>query len=103
MVLDIPTSSQWSFDVSFCPKNPIVVSSCTFDGRISMYGLSGGAQQPVTSSKLADSFPGMDMSMSHAPLPTQPTSSQQLRDPPKWMKRPSGVSFAVSCKCIQEN
>ncbi|CAL8099465.1 unnamed protein product [Orchesella dallaii] len=100
MVLDIPTSSQWSFDVSFCPKNPIVASSCTFDGRISMYGLSGGAQQPVTSSKLADSFPGMDMSMSHAPLPTQPTTSQQLRDPPKWMKRPSGVSFAFGGRLI---
>lgn len=96
MVLDIPTASQWSFDVSFCPKNPIILSSCTFDGRISLYGLSGGAQQPVTSSKLADSFPGMDMSISNAPVPSQQTTSQQIRDPPKWYKRPAGVSFAVS-------
>lgn len=95
MVYEIPTSSQWSFDVAFCPRNPLVVSSCSFDGRISIYGLSGGAQIPVTSSKLADSFPGMDMSMSHAPVPAQATTPQQLRDPPKWMKRPAGASFAV--------
>lgn len=95
MVLDIPTASQWSFDVSFCPRNPLVFSTSTFDGRITIHGLSGGAQQPVTSSKLADSFPGMDMSISNAPVPAQQTAPQQLRDPPKWLKRPSGVSFAV--------
>jgi hypothetical protein len=96
MVLDMPTSCQWSFDVSFCPRNPIVLSTSSFDGRISLYSLAGGSQQPVTSSKLADSFPGMDLDMSHTPVPAQKPISLNLRDAPKWLKRPCGASFAVS-------
>ena len=93
---DIQTSCQWSFDVSFCPKNPVVISTSSFDGRISVFGLSGGCQQPVTTSKLADSFPGMDMDISHTPVPVQKPASVHLRDAPKWLKRPCGASFAVS-------
>jgi len=96
MLCDIPTSSQYSFDVSFCPKNPIVIASSSYDGRVSIFGLSGGAQTPVTSSKLADSFPGMDLTMTNTAIPSQQPSLLQLRDAPKWLKRPCGASFAVS-------
>jgi protein transport protein SEC31 len=95
MVCEIPTSSQYSFDVSFCPKNPIVIASSSYDGRVSIFGVSGGVQTPVTSSKLADSFPGMDMALS-TPVPSQQPAFLQLRDAPKWFKRPCGASFAVS-------
>jgi len=38
----------------------------------------------------------MDMTMSHAPVPSQKPTVFQLRDPPKWLKRPCGASFTVS-------
>ncbi|CAG7824437.1 unnamed protein product [Allacma fusca] len=101
LLCEIPTTSQWSFDVSFCPRNPLVISSCSFDGRVSIFGLSGGAQQPVTSSKLADSFPGMDMTIAQTPVPTQKPATLQLRDAPKWLKRPCGASFAFGGKLIK--
>jgi protein transport protein SEC31 len=96
MVLDMPTSVQWAFDVSFCPRNPVLISTSSFDGRISLYSLAGGTQLPVTSSNLAESFPGMDLNMTHAPVPAQKPLSLNLRDAPKWLKRPCGASFAVS-------
>ena len=44
VVFELPTSSQWSFDVQFCPRNPAVISSSSFDGHVSIYSLMGGSK-----------------------------------------------------------
>lgn len=41
------------------------------------------------------------MDLSHAPVPTQKPAPVNLRDPPKWLKRPCGASFAVSMSCTE--
>ena len=48
VVYELPTSNQWSFDVQWCPRNPGVISSCSFDGHISVYSLMGGGHPPTT-------------------------------------------------------
>ena len=48
VVYELPTSNQWSFDVQWCPRNPGVISSCSFDGHISIYSLMGGGHPPAT-------------------------------------------------------
>ena len=45
VLCELSSSSQWSFDVSFCPRNPAVVAAASFDGRVSVYSLMGGQQQ----------------------------------------------------------
>ena len=42
VVCELASSTQWSFDVSWCPRNPAVIASASFDGRVS---LMGGQQQ----------------------------------------------------------
>ena len=42
IVAELPTSNQWSFDVSWCPRNPVIIASPNFDGRVSLYSLMGG-------------------------------------------------------------
>ena len=57
---ELPTSNQWSFDVSWCPRNPGVIASASFDGRVSVYSLMGGQQQVQPNNKVTDSFgPGL--------------------------------------------
>ena len=34
VLYEMPLSSQWSFDVQWCPRNPSVISSCAFDGHV---------------------------------------------------------------------
>ena len=37
--------NQWSFNVSWCPRNPAVIAASSFDSRVSIYSLMGGQQQ----------------------------------------------------------
>lgn len=52
VVYELPTSNQWSFDVQWCPRNPAIISSCSFDGHISVYSLMGGGKAPEPSAKV---------------------------------------------------
>lgn len=45
---ELASSNQWSFDVSWCPRNPAVIASSSFDGHVSVYSLMGGQQQVWT-------------------------------------------------------
>ena len=51
VVYELPTSNQWSFDIAWCPRNPAVISSASFDGHISVYSLMGGGQRPTLASR----------------------------------------------------
>ncbi|KAJ9593994.1 hypothetical protein L9F63_014589, partial [Diploptera punctata] len=99
VVCEISTVNQWHFDVSWCPRNPALISCSSFDGRVSVYSLTGGQQQMQTSTKIADSFPGME-SYVQAPVPQQQHSSVDLRKPPKWLRRPVGASFGFNGKLV---
>ena len=42
VVYELPTTAQWSFDVAWCPRNPAMVCSSSFDGHVSVFSLMGG-------------------------------------------------------------
>jgi protein transport protein SEC31 len=102
VVYEFPTGSQWSFDVQWCPRNPAVVSSCSFDGRVSVYSLMGSALPAQTSSKVAEAFTLDSFSQ---PLPqhtadVNAANQTMLKKPPKWLRRPVGASFAFGGKLV---
>ena len=49
VVYELPATSQWIFEVHWCPRNPAIISTSSFDGHISMYSLlgGGGGAQPT--------------------------------------------------------
>lgn len=101
MVCEIPAGNQWHFDVAWCPRNPAVISSASFDGHVGIYSLLGGQQQAQASPRLAESFPGAD-TMAQLPPAYQQQQQQQragvsisLLKPPKWLRKPVGASFGV--------
>ncbi len=112
VLCELATSGQWSFDVSWCPRNPAVIAASSFDGRVSVYSLLGGQAQSAAdlsaaaaaSSNIADSFPGMEamrpvsVSPGQQASQAQAASAQQLRKPPKWLRRPCGASFGFGGK-----
>nr|CAD7198533.1 unnamed protein product [Timema douglasi] len=99
VVCDLTTTNQWLFDVSWCPRNPALIASASFDGHVSVYSLMGGQQQAQTTNKIADSFPGMDQ-FAQAPPTQQHQVSVDLRKAPKWLRRPCGVSFGFGGKLV---
>lgn len=97
VICEINSSYQWNFDVSWCPRNPALFASSSFDGHVSVYSVVGGPQQVQTSNKIADSFPGMEL-YSQAPVPQSHQLPVELRKPPKWLRKPAGAAFGVSMK-----
>ncbi|NXT46669.1 SC31B protein, partial [Pluvianellus socialis] len=111
VVYELPIRSQWCFDVQWCPRNPSVFSAATFDGWINIYSVMGGnleAQQKTQADKISSSFNNLDPFGTGQMLPplqvpeqvAQTTLIPPLKKPPKWIRRPVGVSFAFGGKLI---
>uniref|UniRef100_A0A7N8Y550 Protein transport protein Sec31A n=1 Tax=Mastacembelus armatus TaxID=205130 RepID=A0A7N8Y550_9TELE len=111
VIYELPTTNQWCFDVQWCPRNPALLSTASFDGRITVYSVMGGslkAQQQSTADKISSSFDAMDPFGTGQVLPPlqipQPTAQDTivppLKKPPKWIRRPVGASFAFGGKLI---
>ncbi|KAJ8346349.1 hypothetical protein SKAU_G00277500 [Synaphobranchus kaupii] len=111
VLYELPTSTQWCFDIQWCPRNPAVLSAAAFDGHISIYSIMGGSnqdliQQPVD--QISTSFGNMDpFGMGQALPPLQLPQSNApksaitpLKKPPKWIRRPVGASFAFGGKLV---
>ncbi|XP_075785611.1 protein transport protein Sec31A isoform X6 [Pelodiscus sinensis] len=111
VLYELPTNTQWCFDVQWCPRNPAVLSAASFDGRISIYSIMGGSTDSLRqkqADKLSSSFGNLDPFGTGQPLPPlqlpQQTSPQNtvlpLKKPPKWLRRPVGASFAFGGKLV---
>lgn len=83
--------------MSWCPRHPGLIASSSFDGYAVVYSLLGGYEQTSmgTSSKIVDSFPGMDP-FTQPPPTVQTEKTALLTKAPKWLKKPFGASFGVS-------
>jgi protein transport protein SEC31 len=101
ILYELPTNSQWCFDIDWSRRNPNLVAASSFEGQINVYSLMGGKYNVMhqTSSKIMDSFGVVD-NFNNVNLNQQQQQQtthvvQQLKLAPKWMKRPCGASFAV--------
>ncbi|XP_017293554.1 protein transport protein Sec31A isoform X2 [Kryptolebias marmoratus] len=111
VIYELPTTNQWCFDVQWCPRNPALLSTASFDGRITVYSVMGGslkAQQQSTVDKISSSFDSMDPFGTGQVLPPLPVPQPGVQDtiipplkkPPKWVRRPVGASFGFGGKLI---
>ncbi|XP_059395575.1 protein transport protein Sec31A-like isoform X2 [Carassius carassius] len=111
VLYELPTSTQWCFDIQWCPRNPAVLSAAAFDGRISIYSIMGGSNDNASTlqaEQLSSSFGNMDpfgTGKTLPPLQLPPTAPSQstvtpLKKPPKWICRPVGASFAFGGKLV---
>ncbi|XP_053887086.1 protein transport protein Sec31A isoform X8 [Malaclemys terrapin pileata] len=111
VLYELPTNTQWCFDVQWCPRNPAILSAASFDGRISIYSILGGSTDGLRQKqvdKLSSSFGNLDPFGTGQPLPPlqlpQQTTPQStvlpLKKPPKWVRRPVGASFSFGGKLV---
>uniref|UniRef100_A0A8B9CBU0 Protein transport protein Sec31A n=1 Tax=Anser brachyrhynchus TaxID=132585 RepID=A0A8B9CBU0_9AVES len=102
VLYELPTNTQWCFDIQWCPRNPAVLSAASFDGRISVYSIMGGStdglrqkqvDQVLRSTQiLPPLFLFLSKLSSSVVLP--------LKKPPKWIRRPVGASFSFGGKLV---
>ncbi|KAM6345888.1 protein transport protein Sec31A isoform 3-T3 [Podargus strigoides] len=111
VLYELPSNTQWCFDIQWCPRNPAVMSAASFDGRISIYSIMGGSTDGLRQKQvdqLSSSFGNLDPFGTGQPLPPlqlpQQTTPQSvilpLKKPPKWIRRPVGASFSFGGKLV---
>ncbi|KAF6132774.1 SEC31-like protein A, COPII coat complex component [Phyllostomus discolor] len=111
VLYELPTNTQWCFDIQWCPRNPAVLSAASFDGRISVYSIMGGNADGLRQKqvhKLSSSFGNLDPFGTGQPLPPLQIPQQAaqhhivlpLKKPPKWIRRPIGASFSFGGKLV---
>ncbi|CAL8318276.1 unnamed protein product [Lota lota] len=113
VLYELPTSTQWCFDIQWCPRNPAVLSAAAFDGNIGIYSIMGGsshAQSQREADQISNSFGNMDpfgtghalppLQLPQAPHTTPTALVNPLKKPPKWIRRPVGASFAFGGKLV---
>ncbi|XP_033920327.1 protein transport protein Sec31A isoform X11 [Melopsittacus undulatus] len=111
VLYELPTNTQWCFDIQWCPRNPAILSAASFDGRISIYSIMGGSTDGLRqkqADQLSLSFGNLDPFGTGQPLPPlqlpQQTASKSivlpLKKPPKWIRCPVGASFSFGGKLV---
>ncbi|NXH48523.1 SC31A protein, partial [Dicaeum eximium] len=111
VLYELPTNTQWCFDIQWCPRNPAVLSAASFDGRISVYSIMGGSADGLRQKQvdqLSSSFGNLDPFGTGQPLPPLQLPQQAapqsvvmpLKKPPKWIRRPMGASFSFGGKLV---
>lgn len=97
MLGEFPIGTNWMFQTRFNPKNPNLVASASFDGKISIQSLQskGGVAKGDTNSGALD---GADFFDQASFDPQGPSFS--LKQAPRWYKRPVGASFGFGGKLV---
>lgn len=84
----LPVASNWAYQVEWCPRDPDILATASFDGTIGIHSLQSTNQEvgaPPTPNASDDVF---------APSYHQNfETTLSLKQPPKWLKRPVGGSF----------
>ena len=80
LLCELPPAANWTFDVQWSPRIPALLSSCSFDGEVTIHSLQDA-------SAAAPGGGGAKRSM-HAP---------------KWLRRPCGASFGFGGKLLVHN
>jgi protein transport protein SEC31 len=93
----LPPSANWSFEVQWCPRNPDLLATASFDGKIGIHSLQA-TNQAIADTLPADGADIFDSTALHA------TSSNQhpisLTQAPKWHRRPSSAAFGFGGKLV---
>lgn len=84
----LPIASNWAYQVEWCPRDPDILATASFDGSIGIHSIQSTNQEegaPPTPSATDDVF---------APSYHQNfETTLSLKQPPKWLKRPVGGVF----------
>lgn len=103
IVAESAQAADWDFDVKWSPRIPGLYLSSSFDGRLSVSSILTATSSPAVTSEtanaLAESF-GESASGFQTGMAMQSPRSAEAQSvkystsrPPKWLKRPSSVSF----------
>ncbi|KAG0147287.1 hypothetical protein CROQUDRAFT_91729 [Cronartium quercuum f. sp. fusiforme G11] len=104
VVAELAPSSNWSFQTEWCPKNPDLVATASFDGRIAIHSLQSTGEEADPSQPQLSAAPtadGSDIFGDQGILALNSAKAAvSLKQAPKWHKRPVSATFAFGGKLV---
>ena len=95
---DYPVVTNWTFQTRWNPHNPNMFATASFDGKVQVQTLQNTNPSASQESEQAHAADGEDF---FSRAPTQPqASSFSLQKAPKWLERPTSVSFGFGGRLI---
>ena len=105
MVGELPSSSNWTFDVQWSPRNPDLLATASFDGKIGVHSLQAisandeaAAAAAAAQAQAQSAGDGADFFNNMPTAVAQPGVS--LKQPPKWLRRPVSATFAFGGQLV---
>ncbi|KAF8318711.1 hypothetical protein DL93DRAFT_2164889 [Clavulina sp. PMI_390] len=95
LIGELPTASNWAFHVEWSPRNPDIFATAFFDGTIGIHSLQT-TNDAASSSAPAPVDNNADIFDQGSAVTSQPALS--LKQPPKWLRRPSSATFGFGGK-----
>ncbi|PGH03897.1 protein transporter SEC31 [Helicocarpus griseus UAMH5409] len=97
---EFPVVTNWTFQTRFNPHNPNMFATASFDGKIAVQTLQNTKSDAVTQAGASQAQP-LDDEDFFAKAQTQPqVQTFSLPKPPRWMQRPSSVTFGFGGRVI---
>ncbi|KAF7964892.1 hypothetical protein HWV62_1789 [Athelia sp. TMB] len=95
---ELPSADNWAFQVDWCPRNPDLLATAFFDGTIGIHSIQStneaASQAPASApTDGADIFDGPGYSRASQ-------STLSLKQPPKWLRRPTSNAFGFGGKLV---
>ncbi|WVO18366.1 hypothetical protein L204_106081 [Cryptococcus depauperatus] len=95
IVGELPLSGDWSFQTSWCPRNPDLLATASFDGHIGIHSLQTTSLPDQSTQKLSETATADDVfgALSNEQPIESTANVVSLRQAPKWLRRPVSATF----------
>lgn len=97
---EFPLVMNWTFQTRWNPHNPNILATASFDGKIAIQTIQNTKAE--ANQKGAGNDQALDGEDFFSKAQTQPQGTAfSLPKPPKWLERPTGVSFGFGGKVVK--
>lgn len=97
---ELAQDTNWTFQTEWCPRNPDLLASASFDGKISVYSLQNSGSDEAESAPVDTANDDPFSAAMNASAAANAASTFALKQPPKWLRCPVGASFGFGGKLV---
>ncbi|KAG8998634.1 protein transport protein S31, partial [Tulasnella sp. 427] len=97
----LQAANNWAFQVQWCPRNPNLLATASFDGRIGIHSLQSTNESEIASDNRTAQPEGADIfDQANFGIQAQQQPSLALKQPPKWLRRPVSSTFGFGGQLV---
>ncbi|KAG9056927.1 protein transport protein S31 [Serendipita sp. 407] len=89
LIGELPPASNWAYQVEWCPRDPNILATASFDGAIGIHSIQSTNQDQAAAAPTPKATDDVFAPSYHQNFET----TLSLKQPPLWMKRPVNATF----------